>query len=731
MRRLWKRGAISAHAWARVVPVLLIALGAMPGLPFTPGAASPAQAICIDYSDYAHRIGWAALPGAVWDLAVHDSLIVAADAVGLHVLDLRAPGEPQLLAELALPGARSLALVGDRGFVIDAASSLHEVDLSDPLAPALLNSLPLPGPGTDLEVAGDFACVAADTAGIYVIDVGTPGAPQFVAQLDTPYHACDVALQGGYAFVADRHSLVVFDLATGRRAGAAPSGRPDAYMHSLAVAGNYAYTLDLNFGIHVFDVSAPMSPLYVYSVHESGEGRLAIAGGRLYAGNRPGFSLYDLTKPATPAYLCGVNTTDVAADLAVSGDRVYVAIPTRNQVDILDLAHPAVPAYLDEIYLGFPLDVDLAAGGIAYVACSYDGLAIVDVSDPEALVHAGFVAGLSRAQQTVIVGDLAYVAAGDYGLQIVDISQPDGAHVVGGIATPDFALALAVAGDWAYVADMDGLRVIDIGNPAAPAIVGQMLTARAVVSVAVVLSGARLLLADQEQLLLVDVSTPSAPSILETLPLPARVVHAAGGLACALGDPGLWTFAIEPDGALTPLGNLPLPGYPYGIAIADGVGYFASNSGGLQVVDLSDPSLPASLGSIPRWPAGVAAGDEVLFVANGWGLASYPLHCDPTGAASPPPAPATLVLRPNHPNPFNPSTLLSYRLAAPGRLALSIHDAQGRLLRCLVDAWQEAGTHSATWDGRDDRGRPLPSGVYFARLSAAGEVRGQQLILLK
>ena len=739
MRRLWKRGANSAHASGRVVIVLVIALGALPGLAFAPGAAGAARANCVDYRDYAHRVGWAALPGAVRDVALHDSLVIAADTQGLQVLDLRNADEPRLVASLTLPGARSLALAGDLAFAIDSASSLHVVDLADPGAPALLASLALPGPGSDLEIAGGLACVAADTAGIYVIDVSTPDTPVFVAQFNTPYHANDVALQGGYAFVADRHSLVVFDLASGRCAEAVPAGRPDANMHAVAVAGDFAYLLDSNFGIIIFDVSEPLAPIYMGSAYEPGEGRIAAIGGRLYAGTYTGLGVYDLIKPATPFLICEVNTTDIPADLAVSGDQVYVAIPARAQIDILNLTHPVVPARLDQISLTFALDVDLAADGFAYVSCSFNGMAIVDARDPEALDHQGFVSGLARAQQTVIVGDYAYVAAGSFGLQIVDISEPDGAHVVGSVGTPESARAVAVAGDWAYVGDLDGLSIIDVSVPAAPSVVGRLLTPPyPVAGVAIALPEARLLLADGMQLRVVDIEEPSAPNLLESIALPARSLRVEGGLAYALGEPGLWTFRVEPDGTLTPLGSLPLPGYPYGIALAaDGsalaasVGYFANNSGGLQVVDLGDPSQPRTLGSIPRWPAGVAAGAEAIFVADSWGLTSYPLHCDPTGVSAELPAATLLALSPNYPNPFNPSTLLSYRLAAPGRLRLSIHDAQGRLQRRLVDDWQEAGAHSAAWDGRDERGRPLPNGVYLARFAVAGKVQGQQLILLK
>jgi hypothetical protein len=708
---------------------LMLTLGLAPGLLLAPGATEPARAACIDYSHYAHRAGWAPLPGAVWDLASFGPYTLAADAAGLHLLDLSLPQEPQLLGEYPLPGARSLAVAGETVFAIDG-DGLKVLSYAEPSAPELLAELVLPEPGLDLEVAGGLACVAADAAGIFVIDVSDPTAPDLLGTWDTPYHAVDLAIEDGYVFVADRHSLEVFELPSGRR-GSADLGRPDASLHAVAVADGYAYLIDENFGIMVFDVSEPLAPAYAGQVSGSGRGGILAAGGRLYSGSQPGLMVFSLDDPASPAPLCAVNSTGDAAALVLAGDYVYAAIPERAQIDIIDCVPPAEPAPLDElVFTSYPCDVDLAADGFAYVACNFEGLAIVDARDPAALVLEGYVPGLTRALETEIQGQLAYVAAGDDGFKIVDISQPDGAHVVGGLPQFGYTQALNVAGDRAYVASAEELRVVDVSVPSAPVVLGILVTPYRITGVCVLVPGARLLLADSIQLLLVDIEQ-AEPAVIQELPLPVRSLVLAGDLLCALGDPGLWTFRVEPDGALTPLGSLPLPGYPTNGSIRDGIGYFANNGGGLQIVDLSEPDLPITVGSIPRWPAGAVAGAEALFVADFSGLASYPLHGTATGTPGAPASAEQPALLASYPNPFNPSTLLAYRLPAPCALRLTVHDAQGRLLRCLAEGRQEAGEHSVAWDGRDERGRPLPSGVYFARLEAAGEIRGQRLILLK
>lgn len=89
------------------------------------------------------------------------------------------------------------------------------------------------------------------------------------------------------------------------------------------------------------------------------------------------------------------------------------------------------------------------------------------------------------------------------------------------------------------------------------------------------------------------------------------------------------------------------------------------------------------------------------------------------------------ALAPNRPNPFNPATTIPYSLAAPSGVSLHIYDAAGRMVRRLVDDVQTAGGHTASWDGRDDRGVAVASGVYFCRLRAGDVTDTRRMVLLK
>ncbi|MCD4829372.1 MAG: T9SS type A sorting domain-containing protein [Candidatus Cloacimonetes bacterium] len=85
----------------------------------------------------------------------------------------------------------------------------------------------------------------------------------------------------------------------------------------------------------------------------------------------------------------------------------------------------------------------------------------------------------------------------------------------------------------------------------------------------------------------------------------------------------------------------------------------------------------------------------------------------------------------NHPNPFNPETTLAFSLPSAGKVELTIYNIRGERVRSILGGYRPAGRHSVTWGGDDDDGRPVASGVYFARLTSVGRTITRKLLLLK
>ena len=129
---------------------------------------------------------------------------------------------------------------------------------------------------------------------------------------------------------------------------------------------------------------------------------------------------------------------------------------------------------------------------------------------------------------------------------------------------------------------------------------------------------------------------------------------------------------------------------------------------------------------------GLECGAQEAWVGNTsgviWRLASVP--CGSASAVENP-AGNRFALQPNFPDPFTSETSIRFTLARSSSVRLSVFDLRGRRVRTLVDGLLPAGPQAAVWNGRDESGRPLPSGTYFYHLAAEGVTVTQSAVLLR
>lgn len=175
-------------------------------------------------------------------------------------------------------------------------------------------------------------------------------------------------------------------------------------------------------------------------------------------------------------------------------------------------------------------------------------------------------------------------------------------------------------------------------------------------------------------------------------------------------------FLDGPDADSIPdiyLENLDIPGgqTDFGATVA-GIGDF--NGDGID-----DFAVRSRTADGPTWMA------EVNCFA-GW-------DSDPTDVKDQynPIMPELFYLHPNHPNPFNSSTTISFNIPRHDQITLSIYDITGRKLRTLIDNTLSAGAYSVIWDSRNSHGDPVSTGIYLCRLKSSSQAATRKLLLLK
>jgi agmatine deiminase len=177
-----------------------------------------------------------------------------------------------------------------------------------------------------------------------------------------------------------------------------------------------------------------------------------------------------------------------------------------------------------------------------------------------------------------------------------------------------------------------------------------------------------------------------------------------------------------------------------GSAISSATIHYRQNGGAWETTPLSFASGYDYQGTIPAPPADGST-DYYLHVTDADGRAEGMPRVEPArwysfdhlsgDLTDAPVAPALAELHANYPNPFNPKTTFSFELLHSDQVELAVYDMQGKQVRSLIDGLVPAGATSVEWDGKDDAGEALPSGVYLYRLRAAGLQYSRPATLLK
>ena len=573
---------------------------------------------------------------------------------GLRVIDVSDATSPVRVGNLTLGSAiLAMALHGDYLLAVLDNAAVVTVDVTPPASPAVAGYCVLPEEGSGITLAGNRAFVASGAAGLQVVDVTDPAGLNHVATWAEAADARGITVSGQYAYVAD---------------GTAGLAAVQVLNYAVNTADSVVQSLRIN-AAGDRAVGVKLSPVFTDSIRweitpdGGGTWDIVPADNQWYTLSRPGNDLRWRTTHT------------------VARPGVY---PECSNLEITWLDAAAI---IDSI-----CDVPGDEGGWVRIFLTRSGY---DVPTEQTLPILNYV--IHRRIDDA--GLLARVgAAGPFERQWVTPPGIGAVQAVGQVCLNAAALdgrvftRAAGAGDdfppgvWEVVGCVPALQlhnyvasvptVIDSVDGYSVFVVSVHTTTPTEYFVSAPDSGYSV---DNTRDL-----TPPAP------PWGFAVLHRAG-----VGNELSWHGNREPD-------------FLYYKIYRDTVPMFDTDETTLvyQTFDTlwTDPVLKLH----PHWYKLTAldrlfneSAPAVFFVATG---------------TVPGAAPARTVLYQNVPNPFNPGTTIRYDLAAPCKISLRIFDVSGRLVRTLVYRYEDAGAKSRHWDGRDNAGRRVASGVYFLRM---------------
>jgi hypothetical protein len=127
-----------------------------------------------------------------------------------------------------------------------------------------------------------------------------------------------------------------------------------------------------------------------------------------------------------------------------------------------------------------------------------------------------------------------------------------------------------------------------------------------------------------------------------------------------------------------------------------------------------------------EWIPGTASPGDINFVTNPGDPNDFPVSVNQLAEI-----PNDYKLGNNYPNPFNPTTTISFSIPENSDVLLEVYNTLGENVRMLVNGNYSSGSYSTRWNGRDDFGREVNSGVYIYRIVAANFVDSKRMILMK
>ncbi len=291
------------------------------------------------------------------------------------------------------------------------------------------------------------------------------------------------AIQASFAFVAEAEfGLRIIDFSNSGSPFVAGSYNDGSHIQAVAVVGNYAYVVN-EMSLQVLNVSNVQNPFGVGScLLDAGiPWNVSVAGNYAYVSDvLGGFSIVDVTNPASPATVGYWDGAWGTHDVKVVGTYAYVA-HDEGGLRVVDVSVPSQPVQVGycpaHVYYGIYRGIDSAVdvmGNYAYIADMW-GLQVVDISNPQAPVEVFDLTAESQTFDVLTVDHYLFVADGWAGLRIMDITIPAIPVLVGYYDTPANAYRVGAQGCVACVDDSSSLRFYDVtyfipcGPPSAPA----------------------------------------------------------------------------------------------------------------------------------------------------------------------------------------------------------------------------------------------------------------------
>ncbi len=652
---------------------------------------------------------------------------------GLMILDNSDISSPTAIGSFQTPSSCiSFDILGIIAVLACGNDGLLVLNISNPNNPVLISSFDLQNPffnASKIKIYGNIAFVRGQSNRLFIIDISDVNNLDLFAYDDSNYYR-DFVVDGDFIY-AIYDELYIIDISQIDNPTLFSSLDCCNIGQTIEKSNNYIFIGD-DGALKTVNVSNPSDPFVVniFDDLQSTPYNMLIDNNIMYISSM-GLITLDISDPEDPNILSEFEYQ--GSRISKKNDLVVISRTVDNYLEyngigIIDVENPSNMNLVAE-FKTCKAEELFYANNYAYVANGFRGLTIIDVNNPQ---HPSFESNyetINRANAVLVESDIAYVAVADSGFQIVDVSDPNEPILLSTInpqygdfrSIDKYSNYLYLGGEWT-----GSVFIYDVNDPFNPFLVNQIavndfsydLTIHAEYMFTAGYWGG---------LQIFDLSDPANPFEVGYYPLDLALSVAANDNTVFIGGSysSLQIFDISDVSNPILANNFSIGGVSEMFCL-DNTLFAASN--GLRLIDVTNPYSVYELENFPEcYPKGIYATEDYIYCTERF---QFNVFGDTTLVSVNDNIIFDKFNISNYPNPFNPSTNIEFSIQAEAKIEITICNIKGQKVKTLVKSHYSPGSHSLIWNGDNDIGNLVSSGVYFYELCVNGKTEAVKKCLL-
>lgn len=675
---------------------------------------------------------------------VDDLVYVAGEEIGLVGIDIQNPKKPEIVVEIEKDwNALSIAAHDEKLFIADYKSGLYIYDLSNLLQPELIVHHLSGNKTFDVVANEEFAIANEGQNGLVTLDITNPTAPRKISQTQLDITFSRIKLKGNLLFALHSEKplygldaddmLYALDLSHPEHPQIEGSFSIKDWINDFYITDEFLIAACRDSGFKFIDYSQPDSLKVIRTFQTAAQAQLFTVYEKILITEEHNqeIAFYDFSNPDSIHYLgrCSLGSGNSVTDLVANERFVYVITRDQN-LEIINYLNPTAPVLKSSFEFEGICFCLAIHNNLVFASDYFNGLHVVDTSSPEAPKRVGFYNTAGRPARLSVANNLVFLSDREGGIVIFEYVNPGAQPQVTTQQAKNITAISATLSGFVNAHEIPTTAIFKYGKIQNPdsfqCTNSSVLTGKYTESFSAELTD---LLPNTTYHYLAEAENEAGKSHGEIY---SFTTLAQPPLISEFSADEITDSSITLIGTINPNNRATTYIFQFGTAPDSLDDYLTSpldTLTGTENISISQTFSELDAGTTYFFQLSMenSGGSTLSDILE---ITTLPLEGETFWLKSKIAQPFGIGL--NYPNPFNPTTQIPVSMPEKEHVKISIFNVRGELIRTIYQGVLNAGQHSFEWNGRDESGRSVPTGMYFVQLcSMNGQKSIRKIILMK